>query len=330
VYYFLVNQIHNYGRQIEPSYGQKTWESFMINPQKSRARLFLTYLKDKTELFLYVKPHETSPSEMTYRRAPGDAAMNERINAILKHCGVKNSEIEIWILLYPPEIHTTTLYIPAHVTRNEVKTLIHEQLFSTLPYSINYDWENYSLTSHENGHDENMVTVTILGRDVLPRIKELLMVNYERVTFVGDGLQFLNMESTFHQQLRGQTYEMILPYDEMFYTAAFRSGFHVESAVLTHACSSYFGEYKLSHEQVYLDIRQKKNMLFQPKIQPVVSHSDWRSTRLTPAAFPTWFIARSSMQQNENVNFVKQGKAAETRSIKGQIAKKFQAIHLLD
>ncbi len=302
----------------------------MIHAQKSRARLFLTYLKDKTELFLYVKPHGTSPSEMTYRRAPGDAAMNERIKAILDHAGVLNSDTEIWILLYPPEIYTTTLYIPTHATQPELKALIHEQLFSTLSYPINYDWENYSLSSHENGHNENMVTVTILGRDVLPRIKELLTYNFDRVTFIGDGLQFLNIESTFFQLLRGQTYEMILPYDEMFYTAAFRSGFHIESSVLTHACSSSFGDYNLSHQQVYLDIRQKKNLLHQPKIQPVVAHSEWQNARLTPAAFPTWFIARNSMRQHEKVNFVKQNADAEARPKRKHQAKKFEAIHLLD
>ncbi|NQV41975.1 MAG: hypothetical protein HQ506_06430 [Candidatus Marinimicrobia bacterium] len=302
----------------------------MIHTQKSSARLFLTYLKDKTELFLYVKPHGTSPSEMTYRRAPGDAAMNERIKAILDHARVHNADTEIWILLYPPEIYTTTLYIPSHASRSEVKTLIHEQLFSTLSYPINYDWDNYSLTSHENGHDENMVTVTILGRDVLPRIQDLLRDNYNRVTFIGDGLQFLNIEGIFYPQLHGQTYEMILPYDEMFYTAAFRSGFHVESSVLTHACSSSFGEYRLNHQQVYLDIRQRENILHQPKIQPVVLTSEWRSACLTPAAFPTWFIARNSMHQRETVNFVKQNPDSEGKTKKKQQAKKLEALHLLD
>ncbi len=302
----------------------------MIHTQNSRARLFLTYLKDKTELFLYVKPHETSPSEMTYRRAPGDAAMNERIGAILDHAGIFISDTEIWILLYPPEIYTTTLYIPSHATRSEVKTLIHDQLFSTLSYPINYDWDNYSLTSHENGHDENMVTVTILGRDVLPRIRELLSDNFKQVAFIGDGLQFLNIERSFYQQLRGQTYEMILPYDEMFYTAAFRSGLHVESCVLTHACSSFFGEYKLNHQQVYLDIRQKKSLLNQPRIQPVVPASEWRKARLTPAAFPSWFIARNSMHQLKRVNFVKQNPDNEGKVKKKHQAKKIEALHLLD
>ena len=302
----------------------------MIQSQKSRARLFLTYLKDKTELFLYVKPHGTSPSEMTYRRAPGDAAMNERIKAILDHAGVHNSETEIWILLYPPEIYTTTLYIPSHALRSEVKALIHEQLFSTLSYPSNYNWDNYSLTSHENGNDENMVTVTILGRDVLPRIQELLTDNFNRVTFIGDGLQFLNIESTFFRLLRGQTYEMILPYDEIYYTAAFRSGIHVESSVLTHGCSSSFGDYRLSHQQVYLDMRQKKNVIHQPKIQPVVPRSEWQSARLTSAAFPTWFIARNSMYLREIVNFAKQNPDTENRSKRKHQAKKFETIHLLD
>ncbi len=302
----------------------------MIHTQKSKARLFFTYLKDKTELFLYVKPHGTSGSEMTYRRAPGDAAMNLRIQAILDHAKVHNSDTEIWIMLYPPEIYTTTMYIPSHASNSEVKTLIHEQIFSTLSYPINYDWENYHITSHENGHNENMVTVTILGKDVLPRIQDLLDDNFDRVRFIGDGLQFLNIESTFFQQLRGQTYKMILPYDEMYYTAAFRSGLHVESSVLTHACSSSFGNYELNQQQVYLDIRQKKNLIHQPGIQPVVPCSEWQSARLTSAAFPTWFIARNSLLQGEKVSFVRPGPDIEEPSERKRLTRKFEAIHLLD
>ncbi len=302
----------------------------MIQTQKSKARLFFTYLKDKTELFLYVKPHGTSGSEMTYRRAPGDAAMNLRIQAILDHARVNISETEIWILLYPPEIHTTTLYIPSHASRSEVRALIQEQIVPNLSYSINYDWENYKLTVHENGHGENMVTVTILGRDVLPRIQELLHENFGRVNFIGDGLQFLNIEDTFCQLLLGQTYEMILPYDEVYYTAAFRSGLHVESAVLTHACSSSFGDYELSQQQVYLDIRQKKKLLHQPKIQPVVRYAEWKHARLASAAFPTWFIARNSMHQREKVNFVNLNPEGMNRSSRKKSVKKLEAFHLLD
>ena len=302
----------------------------MIHSQKTKARLFFTYLKDKTELFLYVKTHGTSGSEMTYRRAPGDAAMNLRIQAILDHAKVRISDTEIWILLYPPEIYTTTMYIPSHVSRSEVIALIHEQIFSTLSYPINYDWVNYHITVHENGYNENMVTVTILGKDVLPRIQELLDDNYDRVRFIGDGLQFLNIESTFFQQLRGQTYKMILPYDEMYYTAAFRSGIHVESSVLTHACSSSFGDYELNQQQVYLDIRQKKNLIHQPGIQPVVPSSEWKSAHLTSAAFPTWFIARNSLHKGEKVNFVRQIQDTEELSKRKRSIKKSVAIHLLD
>jgi len=256
--------------------------------------------------------------------------MNLRIQAILDHAKVRISDTEIWILLYPPEIYTTTMYIPSHVSRSEVIALIHEQIFSTLSYPINYDWVNYHITVHENGYNENMVTVTILGKDVLPRIQELLDDNYDRVRFIGDGLQFLNIESTFFQQLRGQTYKMILPYDEMYYTAAFRSGIHVESSVLTHACSSSFGDYELNQQQVYLDIRQKKNLIHQPGIQPVVPSSEWKSAHLTSAAFPTWFIARNSLHKGEKVNFVRQIQDTEELSKRKRSIKKSVAIHLLD
>lgn len=302
----------------------------MIHTQKSKARLYLTYLKDKTELLLYVKPHGTSGSEISYRRAPGDEAMNKRINSILDHSNISNSEIEIWILLYPPEIYTTTMYIPAHASPSEMRALIHEQIFSILSYPVRYDWENYTLTIHENREGENMVTVTILGKDVLPRIRDLLNENYDSVRFIGDGLQFLNIGSTFFEHLWGQTYNMILPYDEVYFQAAFRSGLHVESSVLTHAASSSFGDYKLGHQQVYLDIRQKKNMPHQPQIQPVVSVQEWRKARLTPAAFPSWFIACNSLKQNDLTNFIKQNSGVNDKAKDKRQNRKLEALHLLD
>lgn len=302
----------------------------MANSKQSSARLFFTYLKDKTELFLYMKPHGTSGSQLTYRRAPGDSAMNLRIHSILDHAKVQKSETEIWILLYPPEIHTTTMYLPTHASGSEVKALIREQIFMNLPYSINYDWENYALTLHENGNNENMVTVTILGKDVLPRIRELLTDYFDMVKFVGDGLQFLNIERSFFKQLRGRNYEMILPYDEMYFVGAFRSGLHVESSVLTHACSSSFGEYKLKPQQVYLDVRQQKNLIHQPKIQPVVRGRDWQNAGLTQAAFPTWFIALNSMQQTGMVNFVRHSSGSRLKDQDKKKIKNFEAIHLLD
>lgn len=302
----------------------------MIRTQKSKARLFFTYLKDKTELLLSVRAHGTSGSKVTHRRAPGDAAMNKRIKAILDYARIDLTETDIWILLYPPEIYTTTLYIPSHATSSEVRTLIHEQIFSSLSYPIHYDWENYHLTVHENGRKENMVTVTLLGKDVLPRIQELLGDSFKGVKFMGDALQFLNIESIFYRQLRGQNYEMILPYDEVYYTAAFRSGFHVESAALTHACSSSFGDYALSPQQVYLDIRQKENLAPQPKIQPVCSTREWAKAGLTPAGFPSWFIARNSIHQRMLVNFIKPSSLSKNSAHSKGSGQDVKALHLLD
>ncbi len=302
----------------------------MIQPQQAKARLFFTYLKDKTELFLYVKPQGTSGSEMIYRRSPGDAAMNLRIQAILEKAGVEESETEIWILLYPPEIHTTTMYIPSHASKKEIKSLIREQIFANVSYSTNYDWENYSLLVRENGNGENMVTVTILGRDVLPRIQELLCDNFNRVTFIGDGLQFLNIEETYFNEQSGQTYEMILPYDEMYFVAAFRSGLHVESSALTHARSSSFGNYRLRTQQVYLDIRHQKSIANQPRIQPIVSTAEWKRALLTPAAFPTWFIARNSLTKSKPVSFIKHLKSIDLKKKERGVSLKHSALHLLD
>lgn len=302
----------------------------MIHTRRSKARLYFTYLKDKTELLLYVKPHGTSGSEIVYRRAPGDEAMNKRINSILGHCRVPLEQTEIWILLYPPEIYTTTMYVPAHARSSELKALIHEQIFSSLSYPVHYDWENNKLAIHDNGGGENMVTVTIMGKDVLPRIKNLLTENFQRVVFMGDGLQFLNIGCTTFHHLWGQTYNVILPYDEVYFLAAFRSGLHTESSVLTHACSSSFGEYELRHQQAYLDIRQNNDMQHQPKIQPVVAVEDWRRARLTPAAFPSWFIARNSLHQGERTNFISHASKTSRQEKEQKTRRKVGAIQLLD
>lgn len=308
----------------------ETGESSMVYTPKSQARLFFTYLKDKTELFLYVKPHDTYGREMIYRRSPSDSAMNLRIQAILGHAGVRRSRTEIWILLYPPEIHTTTMYIPSHASQQEMKAQIRDQIFSNLHYSVHYDWDNYSLQVRDNGNGENMVIVTILGKDVIPRIKELLGENFNRVRFIGDGLQFLNVEETLFRELTGQTYEMILPYDEIYYTAGFRSGYHVESSVLTHAGSSFFGDYALKQQQVYLDLRHMKNMLHQPKIQPIVSENVWKRALLTPAAFPTWFIANNCLHRKGYVNFVHANRNEYQDESKNKVSKSRPAVHLLD
>jgi len=302
----------------------------MNQSENFKARLYFTYLKDKTELLLYVKPQGTSGSEMSYRRSPGDAAMNRRIQSVLDNARVDRLDTEIWIMLYPPEIHTTTMYLPSHASPNEVKALIREQIFTSLPYPINYDWENYSIRIHDNGNGENMVTVTILGKDVLPRIRDLLNENYRRVTFIGDGLQFLNVDTALLGPARNTTYEMILPYDELFFLATFRSGVHVESSVLTHACSSRFGDYQLKRNQVYLDFRRQEGLVDQPEIQPVVSSKEWREVLLAPSAFPCWFISRNSLNQECQVNFANSPAFQDRRGEKKELIRAASSNHLLN
>ena len=275
----------------------------MIDRPQAKARLFFTYLKDKTELFLYVKPHSTTGSAMVYRRAPGDAAMNLRIQSLLDSTGVLRSNTEIWILLYPPEIFTTTIYVQSSATEFEIAEQVRADLLPKLPYSINYDWESYLMKRLDNGSGEDMVTVTILGKDVLPRIKSLLFKNYTKVTFIGDGLQFLNVNTQYFPQSRSHSYKVILPYDELYYVAAFRSGNHVESRVLTHACSEYFGDYLILPQQVYLDLRDQKSNNDLPQIQPIVRKRDWIEALLIPAAFPNWYIAKSSLKHKISINF---------------------------
>lgn len=303
---------------------------YSIYKQPSKTRLYFTYLKEKTELLLYVRPQGTNGSEMVYRRAPGDTALNERIRSMCDQSKVAPQEAEIWILLYPPEVNTTTIYVPSHARKRDLSSLIHEHIFSSMTYSNSYDWDNYHLVVHDNGHGDNMVTVTFIGSHVFPRLKEILGQSFSKVAFIGDGLQFLNIRELYPKHLAGRAYEMILPYDEVYYVAAFRSGLHVESTVLTHACSSSFGDYTLNKQQVYLDIRHRRNIAPQPMIQPVVPKGDWAQAQLTPTAFPNWFIARNSMHQHQITNLVSPEKAGKRRKIGDKGARRRTSIHLLD
>ena len=242
---------------------------------------------------------------MIYRRSPGDAAMNLRIQALLDNIGVLRSNLEIWILLYPPEIYTTTIYVPSNTSSLELGEHIREKVQEKLAYSVNYDLENYLLKKRDNGSGQEMLTVTLLGKNVISRIRSLLYKNISKVTFIGDGLQFLNVDEMRFPQTRGQNYEVILPYDEIYYTAAFRSGKHVESCGLPHACSPYFGCYKLDPQQVYLKCSYSGTSIDLPLIHPVIPKAEWEEALLTPAAFPTWFIARNSMKRKNYISFVK-------------------------
>lgn len=278
----------------------------MIPYENIKARLFITYLKGKSELLLYVKPQGTYGSRMLYRRSPGDAAMNLRIQSLLDHAGVLRSQIEIWIMLYPPEIQTCTLYLPQSTKQYELREVIREHVLLNLPYSVNYNWENYLTRTVNNGDGTNMVTITILGRSVLPRIKALLYKNFSKVTFIGDGLQFLAVDENRFPHTRGRSFQVILPYDEIFYMAGFRSGLHVSSCGLTHANSMKFGNYKLDHQQAYLDCLQNGSPIDWPRIQPIVPSAVWHHEHLTPAAFPAWFIGRQSLRVRTTNNFLQQ------------------------
>ncbi|NQV14359.1 hypothetical protein HQ531_02790, partial [bacterium] len=101
-FYFTATQfsISSPWRSVLKRIQLKTLKGSMIHSKDIKARLFFTYLKDKTELFLYVNPRGTTGSEMMFRRAPGDAAMNLRIQTLLDNAEVQRFNTEIWILLY--------------------------------------------------------------------------------------------------------------------------------------------------------------------------------------------------------------------------------------
>lgn len=286
----------------------------LILPENKKARLFLTYLKGKSELLLYVKPWGTYGSRMIYRRSPGDAAMNLRIQSLIDQAGVLRSEVDIWIMLYPPEILTSTLYTPKELTRYDLHEQIKEHIWTNLPYSFNYDHKNYITRIQTSGDGMNMVTVTILGKSVLPRVKALLYKSFSKVSFIGDGLQFLQVDEHRFPHTHGRSYQVILPYDEIFFLAGFRSGIHISSCALTHANSGSFGRYKIEHQQAYLDCRQNGTSIDWPQIMPIVPSAEWREELLTPAAFPAWFVGKQSLSAGLTTSFLDADRHSESQS----------------
>lgn len=287
---------------------------YMEKVPQIRARLMVTYLKDKTELLLYVFPKNTRGSATVYRRTPGDAAIDLRIETLLENVQIKRSNIEIWVMLYPPEIITATLYTSSYASRHEIDQQIREELMPKLSYAHKYDWNNYIIQRRDNGYGQLMVTVSLLGKDVLNRIRSLLYRNYSKVTFVGDGLQFINVNLQQFPQVRGQIYEVILPYDELQYRAVFRSGIHMSSKALVQGACNEIGPYKLKPQQVYLDLRRSGIQYDLPQIQPIVAWDVWANAVLPPSAFPAWYITQNSLSTQEYVNFAKQLQADDIRT----------------
>ena len=275
----------------------------MMRSERAKARLFMTYLKDKIELYLYKKPNGTQGSSSIYRRSPGDAAMHVRIETLLDICGVLRSEVEIWVILYPPEIHTTTFYVATEITDDHVVELVHEQILFNNPYFIHYDRNNFLMQRRENGHGKDMVTVAFVGKKVLPRIRSLLYRDYGKVNFLGDGLQFLAVDEEEVPDIRGSTYEIVLPYGETFYKAVFRSGVHFESVCHPKHNAYHLGAGKLNPEQVYLSYELKSPKLDLPMLLPLVHRGEWKEAYLTPAAFPLWYIAQRTMHMDTRLNF---------------------------
>ena len=274
-----------------------------MRSEQAKARLFITYLKDKTELFLFKKPVGTQGSHCIYRRSPGDAAMHARIETLLDLSGILRSEVEIWIILYPPEIHTTTFYVSEGISNDQITERIHEQILFNNPYFVHYDWNNFLINRRANGHGKEMVSIAFVGRHVLPRIRSLLHLDYGKVNFLGDGLQFLAVDERQIPDMRGSTYEIVLPYGETFYKAVFRSGVHFESMCHPKNNGSPLGHGKLNAEQVYLRYELKSANLDMPMLLPLVHVKEWKEAYLTPAAFPLWYIAGKSMNMNSDLNF---------------------------
>lgn len=275
----------------------------MLRSEKTKARLFITYLKDKVELFLYVKPRNTVGAQYVYRRSPGDAALRLRFAAMLENARVLPSEMEIWVLLYPPEIRTSTFYASSERTNSDIRELIQERLIVNLPYFMNYDLDRVAFRRYRNGDGKDMVTVTLLGKSILYRIKDLLYKDFTKVTFIGDGLQFLALDYNSKPYLRGKTYECILPYDETCYKAIFRAGIHFESIAHPKLSTVVGGPTCFKPEQVYLKLNYLETSLDLPLIQPLISQQEWQRANLTAAAFPLWYIASQTMEFDKPVNF---------------------------
>ncbi|MCF7808412.1 MAG: hypothetical protein K9M49_04230 [Candidatus Marinimicrobia bacterium] len=229
--------------------------------------------------------------------------MHLRIDTLLDICGILPSEVELWIILYPPEIHTTTFYVQRGAPLTTIRERIKEQILPVNPYSIHYDWENFLIKRRENGHGKEMISVAFLGKKVLPTICSLLHKDLGKINFVGDGLQFLAVDETQVPDVRGRTYEVLLPYGETNYKAVFRGGVHFESVCHPKLNGTFLGRGKMYAEQVYLKYELKNGRRMTTMLLPLVDRADWKEALLTPSAFPLWHIAGATMRIAEPMNF---------------------------
>ena len=276
----------------------------MSDPYDIQGRMYVTFRKEKVEFFIHKRPVGTHGPKIAYRRCPADEAISSRISSMLKHMGLVAGNTDIWVLLYPPEVLTTTMYLPAHAGHAQIREKVKDEVLTSIPYFVNYDWQKYLLSVRAISESENMVTVTILGKAVLPRLKELLKEFFGRLSFLGDGLQFLKVDDERLPGGGSANYEVILPYDESHFVAAFHAGVHVESQILTHGMSTHFGAYQLKCGQVYLDLRRSDATHDGPEIQPLADSEIWGDCFLTPSAFPSWYVTENTSMILEPVNFI--------------------------
>ena len=261
-----------------------------------RTDLFMTYLKDQCECLLRVD-RSTEGIQWIFRRMPPDSAGPQRVEALLSRGKVDLRNLRIHVYLLPPEVLPLSLYLPQDLESPSLRQAVCSELLPGLQYPDAYDLQNFPLSLQPNGHGDQMVVVSLLGKAVLPGIRRVLGRLIDEVVFVGDGLQFLRIDGPDTKTDQGKPYQVILRLGERYYIAAFRLGCHIASCSLSHATKHLLAGRHYLDQAAYLNIHQERDMLELPLLQPLHPPDEWRNLALPKYAYPLWNLARCGLNR---------------------------------
>jgi len=262
--------------------------------------LYLTYLKDHCEMLLRVDGG-TCGDQYYYRRMPPDTAGPERIHSFMNRGGITSPKLSIRILLFPPEVLTLVAYLPNTVKATSLRQAVCSEILPGLQYPHAYDLQHFPMSRYPNGHGDQMVIVSLLGKQVLPGLRRVLGGLSKQVSFIGDGLQFLEYRD-HADEVPQKAYQVLLRHADRTFIAGFRGGRHTASCSLTHATQQILNARHSRDQARYLNLRGNDDLLTPPTLAPISPPRDWHSLDLPRHAFPLWLLASRSREHRGVLN----------------------------